>query len=83
MVPRVTVLRVLRECGVDVVERGGEEVSLAKGSTFETQVLPKNVSKRMLHYLHRRYDVPIHYFFNPVMMDFDLIRGPKKKAGAN
>ena len=40
---------------------------IARGDLIEAQQFPKNLSRKMVHYLSRKYGVPIHYFYNPQM----------------
>jgi hypothetical protein len=67
IVPRKTVLEVLRANGVGVSMEGGK-ATLAKDDRLETIVLPQEVGMRLLQYLKRHYGVPIHQFYNPEMI---------------
>lgn len=76
-VPRATALEVLKACGVDssvpTVNAGDNaETKLAKGSnpgaTLNVFALPDMLDRRMIQHLSRKYDVPIHYFYNPDMV---------------
>ncbi len=40
---------------------------LAKGDLVEARTLPDYVCRRLLQHLHRKFDVPIHHFYNPLM----------------
>jgi hypothetical protein len=67
-VDRDVVIAVLRQNGVDVhgQDDGPEDMLvLAKGNKVEGQRLPKMVSRKMLHYLARKYDIYIHHFYHP------------------
>lgn len=66
-VTRANVIKALKASGVDVAEDSAGTI-LAKGDRIETLILPPEVNKQMLNYLKRRYDVPIHWFFNPHMI---------------
>jgi hypothetical protein len=69
-VDRETVIAVLRANQVDV--HGQEDgpagmLVIAKGELIEARQLPKSVSRKMVHYLSRKFSVPIHLFYNPEM----------------
>lgn len=69
-VNRSVVIDVLRRNGVDVSrDESGPAgmVILAKGDHIESRSIPAEVSRRMLHYFQRRFGVPIHHFYNPLM----------------
>ena len=67
-VARHTVLGVLRANKVEVGKTDDPAIYvLAKGEIIEAQKLPDHISKTMLHYLSRRFDVPIYAFYNPGM----------------
>ena len=67
-VRRETVIDVLRRHGVAVYPRetGSDILILCKGDVIEVLLLPPVVERRLLHYLQRKFDVPIHHFFNPL-----------------
>jgi hypothetical protein len=67
-IDRDVVIAVLRRNGVDVhgQQDGPEDMLvLAKGNVIEGQRLPKMVSRKMIHYLARKYGIYIHHFYNP------------------
>jgi hypothetical protein len=71
-VGRATVIDVLRRHGVEVsCDDSGLDntgmVSLFKDGEVDARRLPSEVSRRVLHYLARRFGVPIHHFYNPHM----------------
>ena len=40
---------------------------MIKGGTVLAEVLPEWLSRKTLHYLARKFDIPIHHFYNPEM----------------
>lgn len=75
-VPRATVLEVLKAHGIDLAENATENpfptVTAAAGvdpkGTLQVHALPDVLDRRMLHYLARKYSVPIHHFYNVDMI---------------
>ena len=65
-VDRETALQVLRNGGVGV-SIVGDKYTLSKGEVIETHNLQDPLSRRMVHYLSRTFDVPVHLFYNPGM----------------
>ena len=68
-VPKKDVLSVLKACGVEVQVKsynGAEVCILTKGSIVEARQLDSHVGRRVLHGLQRKFDIPIHYFYNPL-----------------
>lgn len=66
-VPRDYVIRILQESGVSVSPQKGAsngEMVLAKGDVLEVRSLPNPISRKMTHYLARKFDVAIHLFYN-------------------
>lgn len=61
------VVEVLRRHGVAVYpqEPGSSELVLKKGDLMEVHEFPPSVNRRILHYLKRKFDIPIHHFFHP------------------
>lgn len=39
---------------------------LGKDLVRDVQEFPESVSRQTLHYLSRKFNVPIHHFFNPL-----------------
>lgn len=77
---RSTVIDVLRLSGVEVQEEEDGPpgmMILAKGDYIETRDIPADCGTKLLHYLARKFDVPIHHFFNPHM-----ITAPKKEPSS-
>jgi hypothetical protein len=68
-VNRTVVITVLRRFGVGVSLESDGKVLLARQGRIEATIMPDWVGKRMLHYLARRYEIPIHFFWHPEMMD--------------
>lgn len=63
-----TVIDVLRRHGVAVSLEDGEpsKFVLGKDLVRDVQEFPESVSRQTLHYLSRKFNVPIHHFFNPL-----------------
>jgi hypothetical protein len=71
-VGRATVIDVLQRHGVEVsCDDGGPGgsgmVILIKDGKLNARVLPSEVSRPVLRYLARLFDIPIHHFYNPHM----------------
>jgi hypothetical protein len=66
-VSRDVVLSVLRAHGVECYpsELDSNVIVLTKGELYEAQALPEAIGRRMLDRFKRKFDVPIHHFFNP------------------
>lgn len=62
-----TVIEVLRNNRVAVTAQKDGTFIIEKDETIEVHNLKPQVSKRMLQYLKRKFDVPIHHFYNPLM----------------
>lgn len=63
---RETVLDVLRQFSVFVVDLGGEKFSLARESAEpEIHRLPDMLGRKMVGYLARKFEVPIQLFWHP------------------
>lgn len=69
-VDRPTVIAVLRKHGVEVSFITGQKDTalLVKGEIIEVKILDNRVGRRMLHYLGRKFSVPVHHFWNPLMV---------------
>lgn len=63
-VTRHDVLSVLCKAGVRIVHEG-DEFTLSNDSVLESQRLPANIPRRMVHRLARLFDIPIHSFYHP------------------
>ncbi len=70
-VDRETVIMVLRRNGVGVSDDPDNpgSVVLIKGNIVESKPLPKWVGRRLLQYFQRTYQIHIHYFYHPEMME--------------
>jgi hypothetical protein len=71
-VGRATVIDVLQRHGVEVsCDDGGPAgpgmMILIKGEKIDSRKLPTEVSRPVLRYLARLFDIPIHHFYNPYM----------------
>ncbi len=68
VVARANVIDVLRRHQVEVSRASVDspEFVLVKGSVTEVQPIPDSVRRQTLHYLARKFDIPIHHFFNPL-----------------
>jgi hypothetical protein len=63
-----TVIEVLRANGVDVFpQQGSPDIMVfAKGDILEAKRMASpTVSRRMLHYFQRKFDIPIYHFYHP------------------
>jgi hypothetical protein len=64
-----TVIQVLQAHGVSVSrQKDSDMVIIAKGDVVDVRRLDSLVGRRMLHYLQRKFDIPIHHFYNPHMI---------------
>lgn len=77
-VDREIALRVLRHCGVSVLVNS-DEYTLSKNDVIETHKLQSPLSRRMIHYLSRTFDVSIHLFYNPDMQEGSRQDNPPNK----
>ena len=70
-VPRRSVLEVLARHGVDVSDYpDGAQSSLVKDGyppLVLVLTIPDPVENRLLQRLQRKFDIPIHHFYNPLM----------------
>jgi len=65
-VDKDSVLRVLRANSVSVShDQATNEYTISKGDLTEVHVLSARLSRRMVHYFARKYDIHIHLFYNP------------------
>ncbi len=64
------VINVLRAHGVDVSRRRGtiDMWIFAKGKIVEVHKLDCYISRRILHHLQYKFNIPIHHFYNPHMI---------------
>lgn len=74
-VTRGTVIRALRAVDVSVSydeDDPDQIVTIATHDGEQTDSIPirkeYEIGRKLLHYLARRYNVPIHWFFNPLMI---------------
>jgi len=71
---REIVIGVLSSQGVTVTPKLADETRktstyiLQKGDYIEEQAFGPLVGRRMLHYLYRKFSVPIHLFFHPELI---------------
>jgi hypothetical protein len=71
-VGRATVIDILQRHNVDVsCDDGGPAgpgmMILIKGDKIDSRKMPSEVSRPVLYYLARLFDIPIHHFYNPHM----------------
>jgi hypothetical protein len=68
-VHRDVVLTVLRAHGVESYpsEACDGQTVFTKNGVYEAYSFPEQVSRRMLERMKRKFDIPIHHFFNPQM----------------
>ncbi len=71
-VPRDVVLLVLRAHEVDISPQQGndnpEMCVLAKGGIVESREIPPMVGRRVLQHFKHKFEIPIHHFYNPLMV---------------
>jgi hypothetical protein len=41
---------------------------LVRGDIVESKMIPEAVGRRLVQYLKRRFDIPVHHFYRPEMM---------------
>ena len=66
-VSREYAIRILTDSGVSVSPQKGsnnDELVLAKSGYLEVRVLPDPISRKMIHYLSRKFEVSIHLFYS-------------------
>ena len=69
-VNRLAVIGILKKTkGILVSLEKDGSITIAKGTTLESIMLPDECRNQILNSLARRYKIPIHYFWNPGMMD--------------
>jgi hypothetical protein len=70
-VDRSTVLTVLPHYKVEVSQDPGTPdcFLLIKGELVASYSLPAMVGRRLLQYFKRTFDIPIHHFYHPEMLD--------------
>jgi len=69
-VPLSQVEIVLRAHGVALSRNGSGEsatTTMAKDAVVVAMVLPEFVGRRVLHQLQRKFNIPIHHFYHPLM----------------
>ena len=70
-VHRLVVETVLESHSVDLYRMGSNNSAqttvMIKGGIVIALVMPERVSRKTLHYLKRKFNVPIHHFYNPEM----------------
>lgn len=70
-VSRQDALRALRATKhLDLVVQGNR-VTIADGEKIETVILPDELSRRIVDRLAYRWNVPKHWFYNPLMIPGD------------
>lgn len=78
-VRRETVLQVLRFHKVEISadQENPDAFLLVKGEIVDSKAIPEWVGRRLLQHLKRKFDIPIHHFYHPDIMQFDSIEsGP-------
>jgi len=68
---------VTRAVVIDVLQRNGAEVSeqpdkadmylVLKGDEFQIIAIPESCTRKLVHYLSRKFTTPVHHFYNPLM----------------
>ncbi len=59
---------------VALVDERTQTYTLEKGDLMEMVVLTASVGKQYLQHLKRKWDVPIHFFWNPEMAESEAKR---------
>lgn len=59
-----TVLEVLQKNGI-AVTADKDRTILAKGTTVESHIFGTLIHRQMLHYLSRKFGIPVHLFYRP------------------
>jgi hypothetical protein len=60
------VLRVLQACGVAVSQQPEKDLfTFEKDDIIEVYELDPTVKRRMIQRFSRKFNIPIHYFYNP------------------
>ena len=65
---REIAIYVLRAHGVGVIAQQDslpDMLVLAKGDVLEARRLPEYLGRQLIHYLARKFDIPIHHFYHP------------------
>lgn len=70
-VDRATVIKVLRAHGVEAslmpLKDQPDMMLLVKGDIIISQKMPPALARKMIQYLARKFNVPVHHFYNPIM----------------
>lgn len=70
-VDRATVIKVLRAHAVEASllpgQKHQDEMLLVKAEIIDVRTLPPRCGRRLLQYLSRTFNIPIHHFYNPLM----------------
>jgi hypothetical protein len=68
-VSKEILISVLRANGVDVSNQEDTGMTVfAKGDVIEVVNLDPFVRRKMVHWFQRKFNVPIHLFYNPLMI---------------
>lgn len=75
-VDKETILVVLRFHNVDISPDPENEgaMLLVRGDIVDSIMIPEWVGRRLVQYLKRTFDIPVHHFYRPEMME-----PPKKR----
>jgi len=67
-VPLAVALRVLGYASI-LHSKNGDEYTFIKGGTVVVHTLKDPLRRQMVHYLSRKFDIPIALFYNPGLLD--------------
>jgi hypothetical protein len=84
-VDRATVVKVLTSNGVAVSKsKHNAKCLIIEGNgRVESQEFGERISRKMLQYLARHYNIPIHFFYNPqISLEIPNRKDLPKKRGA-
>lgn len=70
-VGREIVIKVLRSHSVEVSPQQDGMYLLVKENLIEERKLHDQIGRKQLHYLARKFDVPIHHFYNDNSCDLE------------
>ena len=73
IIKREIALYVLRAHGVGAIAQEDslpDMLVLVKGDILEARRIPEYLGRQLLHYLARKFDIPIHHFYHPELSPF-------------
>ena len=75
-VTREAAIRALRAKKLDLSFSENNLVQIAGEGHMTTECIPPELGRRQVHRLSRLYKVPIHWFYNPLMIPGDEEKRP-------